>query len=263
MDMARNVRARSPFLISAVLALLAVTQTEAQGLGQGDMALKNEGHTGIVHPDASAAVAAKIEGSLRFEPITMLGDLYRSDIVFLMRHGPTDWSQVDARGVDPKDCARQRSLTPDGREAMRQLGMHLAVSEILPAEIRVSPWCRDTDTFDALMEGIGQINPEFDQSVDVTEDYGLGLLLSLRGAATVAPIREMIDNWKNDGPTGPLLLITHYTNIEELTDFKVYEGEILVLDPTLNNRVLGYLRMDSARPDAIHFDVSETDGNPN
>jgi hypothetical protein len=261
--MARNFRTRLPFPISTVLALLAVTQVDAQGLGQGDMSLKNEGHAGIVYPESDTDVAAELKGSLRFEPITMLGDLYRNDIVLLMRHGPTDWSQIDARGVDPKDCTRQRMMTTDGKEAMRQLGMHLAVSEILPAEIRVSPWCRDTDTFDALMDGIGHVNPEYKQSVETTEDYGLGLLLSLGGAATVVPINEMIDDWTRRGPTGPLLLITHYTNIEELTDFKVYEGEILVLDPRLDNRVLGYLRMDTARPDAIHFDVSDTESNPN
>jgi hypothetical protein len=261
--MARKIGTRRLFASSAVLALFAVAQVDAQGLGQGDMALKNEGHAGIVYPESDTDIAAELKGSLRFEPITMLGDLYRKDIVLLMRHGPTDWSQTDTRGVDPKDCARQRMMTLDGKEAMRQLGMHLAVSEILPAEIRVSPWCRDTDTLDAMMDGIGHINPEYEQSVETTEDYGLGLLLSLGGAATVVPIKEMIDDWTRRGPTGPLLLITHYTNIEELTDFKVYEGEILVLDPSLDNRVLGYLRMDTARPDSIHFDVPDTEGNPN
>jgi hypothetical protein len=244
-------------LIAVAFALLTVNTVDAQGLGQGDMALKNEGHSGIVHPDSGIEMSVELKGSLRFEPITMLSDLYRKDIVLLMRHGPTDWSQIDARGVDPKDCTRQRMMTVAGKEAMRQLGMHLAVSEILPTEIRVSPWCRDADTFAALMDGILGIDPQYDRSVEVTEDYGLGLLLSLGGAPSVVPINAAIDDWKKRGPTGPLLLITHYTNIEELTDFRVYEGEILVLDPKLDNRVLGYLRMVSAKPDAIHFDVPD------
>jgi Histidine phosphatase superfamily (branch 1) len=240
-----------------VLAILAAGHANAEGLGQGEMAFKNEGHTGVVYPDAGSDLSGELRGSLRFEPITMLGDLYRKDIVLLMRHGPTDWSQIDLRGVDPKDCAHQRMLTHAGREAMQQLGMHLAVSEILPTEIRVSPWCRNADTFAALMDGIGRVNPVYPHSVLVEEDPGLGLLLSLGGAASVVPITDAIDDWQARGPTGPLLLITHYTNIEELTEFKVYEGEILVLDPTLGNRVLGYLRMDSAKPDAIHFDVPD------
>lgn len=245
--------------LGMVFAMLIAGSVHAQGLGQGEMELMNEGHAGVVYPDAGSDLSGELKGSLRFEPITMLGDLYRKDIVLLMRHGPTDWSQIDLRGVDPKDCAHQRMLTPEGREAMQQLGMHLAVSEILPVGIRVSPWCRNADTFDALLDGIGHVNPNYLQSVLVEEDPGLGLLLSLGGAASVLPITEAIDDWQARGPTGPLLLITHYTNIEELTDFKVYEGEILVLDPALDNRVLGYLRMDSAKPDAIHFDIPDID----
>jgi hypothetical protein len=256
--MARNRSTYWPALTGTIFALLSVNSLNAQGLGQGDMALKNEGHAGAINTESGSGMSGELKGSLRFEPITMLGDLYRKDIVLLMRHGPTDWSQIDARGVDPKDCTRQRMLTPAGKEAMRQLGMHLAVSEILPTEIRVSPWCRNADTFAAMMDGILRIDPGYDRSVDVTEDDGLGLLLSLGGAPSVVPIKEAIDDWKKRGPTGPLLLITHYTNIEELTDFRVYEGEILVLDPALENRVLGYLRMDSAQPDAIHFDVPDT-----
>ncbi len=261
--MERGVGTGGLALIAAAFALLSVTGVNSQGLGQGDMALQNEGHTGVTYPESGTKIAVELKGSLRFEPITMLGDLYRKDIVLLMRHGPTDWSQMDARGVDPKDCKRQRMMTPDGKEAMRQLGMHLAVSEILPAEIRVSPWCRNAETFDSLMDGILRIDPGYDRSVEVSEDYGLGLLLSLGGAPSVVPINEAITDWKRRGPTGPLLLITHYTNIEELTDFRVYEGEILVLDPALDNRVLGYLRMDSAQPDAIHFDVPDIERKSN
>lgn len=261
--MARHPGPERHALIAAVIALLSITDVEAQGLEQGDMAVQNEGHSGVTYPESGTEIAVELKGSLRFEPITMLGDLYRKDIVLLMRHGPTDWSQMDARGVDPKDCTHQRMLTPVGKDAMRQLGMHLAVSEILPTEIRVSPWCRNTDTFEELMAGILGVDPGYDRSVKVTEDHGLGLLLSLGGAPSVVPINAAIDDWKTRGPTGPLLLITHYTNIEELTDFKVYEGEILVLDPALGNRVLGYLRMDSAKPDAIHFDIPDIDRQSN
>lgn len=245
--------------LGVAFAMLAAGHASAEGLGQGEMALMNEGHASVVFPDSGSDLSGELKGSLRFEPITMLGDLYRKDIVLLMRHGPTDWSQIDLRGVDPKDCAHQRMLTPAGRDAMQQMGMHLAVSEILPTEIRVSPWCRNADTLDALMDGIGHVNPEYPNSVQVEEDPGLGLLLSLGGAASVVPITDAIADWQKRAPTGPLLLITHYTNIEELTEFKVYEGEILVLDPALNNRVLGYMRMDSAAPDAIHFDVPDID----
>lgn len=202
--MARTNSTYRRALSGIVLVVVSATHLSAQGLGQGDMVLKNEGHAGAVLPDSGSDVSAELSGSLRFEPITMLGDLYRKDIVLLMRHGPTDWSQMDARGVDPKDCKRQRMLTADGKQAMRQLGMHLAVSEILPTEIRVSPWCRNGETFASLMDGILRVNPDYSQAVKVTEDFGLGLLLSLSGAPSVTPIREAIDEWKKNGPTGPL-----------------------------------------------------------
>jgi hypothetical protein len=122
--------------------------------------------------------------------------LYRKNIALLMRHGPTDWSQMD---------------------------------------------------------GIGHVMPDQRQSVLVKEYPGPGLLLSLVSAVSVDPIRDTTDKWQARGPNGPLLLITHNTNIEELTEFKVYEAESLFLDPALNNRVLGKLHMDSAKPDAVHF----------
>jgi phosphohistidine phosphatase SixA len=237
----------------ALLIALSNTSAEGQALGQGDMILGAEGHKGTVIAESGTDAASQITTSLRFEPLTMLTDLFRKDIVFLMRHGPTDWSQTDARGVLPSDCNRQRLMTADGKDAMHQLGMHLAMSRIIPAEIRVSEWCRNAETVTAIMMGINEVNPNFAEAIVTNNDAGLNLLLSLNGAATVAPIEAMIDNWMASGPEGPLMLITHYTNIEELTQFRTYEGEILILDPKLDNRVLGYMRLDSALPDAIHF----------
>jgi hypothetical protein len=231
----------------------------AEPLGQGgDMALSADGHSGSVSALPGTPSAEALNTSLRFEPLTMVSDLYRDDIVFLMRHGPTDWSQIDRRGVDPKDCEHQRLMTDEGKEAMRQLGMHLIVSEIIPAQIRVSQWCRNAETLEALTEGMLAIDPSVAGNLVAVEDPGLNLLLSLGGAATVTPIKQMIADWMERGSEGPLLLITHYTNIEELTEFRVYEGEILVLDPTLDNRVLGYLRLDTASPDTIHFGQNDS-----
>ena len=42
---------------------------------------------------------------------------------------------------------------------------------------------------------------------------------------------------------GPLLAILHFTDIEELTNFSVYEGEMVMIDPKRDNRVLGYVRL--------------------
>lgn len=190
--------------------------------------------------------------SLQFEPWQMLDDLFRDDIVLLMRHGPTDWSKRDASNVAPTDCANQRIMTSYGMARMRELGTLLAANEVRPGSIVVSEWCRNRQTLDNLMIGFERIDPDYANSIDVEVDPGMNLLLSLQGARDAVPLRERISSWERD-EKGPLLIITHFTNIDEVTNFHVYEGEILVIDPKRNNRVLGYLRLRSAEPDVGHF----------
>ena len=55
--------------------------------------------------DAGAAAAGVTE-RLRFEPYQQIEEMFlRDDVVFLMRHGPTDWSYLDEKDVAPTDCA--------------------------------------------------------------------------------------------------------------------------------------------------------------
>ena len=190
--------------------------------------------------------------TLQFEPWQMLDDLFRDDIVLVMRHGPTDWSKRDASNVAPTDCANQRIMTSYGMARMRELGTLLAANEVRPSSIVVSEWCRNRQTLDNLMIGFERIDPDYANSIDVEVDPGMNLLLSLQGARDAVPLRERISSWEGD-EKGPLLIVTHFTNIDEVTNFHVYEGEILVIDPKRNNRVLGYLRLRSAEPDVGHF----------
>jgi len=189
---------------------------------------------------------------LRFEPWQMLDDLFRDDIVLLMRHGPTDWSKRDIANVAPTDCANQRIMTSYGMARMRELGTLLAANDVRPGKIVVSEWCRNRQTLDNMMIGFDRIDPEYADSVDVEIDPGANLLLSLQGARDVEPLRERISAWEGS-ESGPLLIISHFTNIDEVTNFNVYEGEVLVIDPKRDNRVLGYLRLRSAEPDVGHF----------
>lgn len=190
---------------------------------------------------------------LRFEPYQMIDELFRSDIVFLMRHGPTDWAKRDIKDVAPDDCANQRILTPEGGARMGDLGILLAGNDIRPSRIVTSEWCRNQATRDALVEGMAVVDPEYSAGIDLVTDPNLNLLLSLQGAADVEELRALISNWDGADGTGPLLIISHFTNIEELTNFAVFEGEMLMIDPKRDNRVLGYLRLRSAAPDVGHF----------
>ena len=202
-----------------------------------------------------AARGLEVDDALRFEPYQQLEEMFtRDDVVFLMRHGPTDWSKLDEKDVAPDDCANQRVMSPEGARNMRDLGTLMASNGILPAEIVVSQWCRNQQTLEHLLDGIARVDPEAAEAMPHRTEPGLNLLLSLRGSQDVTGLREVVSSWqgRSDRP-GPRLVISHYTNIEELTQFRVFEGEILVLDPKRDNYVLGYLRLKSAQPDVGHF----------
>jgi phosphohistidine phosphatase SixA len=205
-----------------------------------------------------SASTSSQEERLRFEPIEMLGDLMRNDIVLLMRHGPTDWSKLDAPDVAPTDCANQRMLSEDGREDMKNLGVLLADNGIRPGTILVSEWCRAQDTLSELVAGFSVVAPDYAASVEVETSSAANLLLSLQGAPHVTELRRRILGWQGDS-RGPLLIVSHFTDIAELTQFDVYEGEILVIDPQREGRVLGYLRLASAGPDVGHFTTDSFD----
>lgn len=210
--------------------------------------------------EEDAAAEGGVTERLRFEPWQMLDEMFlRDDVVFLMRHGPTDWSKLDDKDVAPADCEGQRILSEEGRDRMFQMGQLMAANDVIPSQIVVSEWCRNQQTLDELLRGFDAVDPSLRERIPVETDPDLNLLLALQGARDVTGLRERIETWDGspaDGE-GPLLLISHFTNIEELTTFTVYEGEILVVDPDRKNRVLGYLRLASAQPDIGHFEVEE------
>jgi predicted ester cyclase/phosphohistidine phosphatase SixA len=201
------------------------------------------------------ARGVEVEDALRFEPYQQLEEMFgRDDVVFLMRHGPTDWSKLDAKAVAPGDCLNQRVMSPEGARNMRDLGTLMAANGVLPAEIVVSEWCRNQQTLEHLFEGFDRVDLAISAGMPHRTEPGLNLLLSLQGSKDVTGLHEVVSSWEGrpDRP-GPRLVISHYTNIEELTQFRVFEGEILVLDPKRDNYVLGYLRLKSAQPDVGYF----------
>lgn len=203
-------------------------------------------------PEMAPAEDASGE-NLRFEPWQMIDEMFfRDDVVFLMRHGPTDWSKLDVKDVAPNDCENQRVMSEQGMRDTRRLGMILASNDVMPGKIVVSQWCRNQQTLQNLMEGFETAAPGSTENIEVETSADLNLLLSLQGAPNVTGMRELISNWEGS-ENGPLMVISHFTNIEELTDFSVYEGENLVIDPRRDNRVIGYFRLQSAAPDVGHF----------
>lgn len=223
---------------------------------------KIDAHVGEMVVEMASPVDNVAHDSLQFEPIDMLQDLFRPDVVFLMRHGPTDWSKLDVKDVAPTDCANQRVLSPQGAEDMRTLGVLMTANGLRFSQIARSEWCRGHQTVDELLAGAAKADADYARSVPVEVDPSLDLLLALQGAPNVTRLRERISAWDGVGKAGPLLIVTHFTNIEELTQFTVYEGEMLVIDPKRDNRILGYLRLRSAGPDVGHFNTQNRDIEP-
>lgn len=201
---------------------------------------------------------SQVDNALRFEPIQSFDEMFlRDDVVFLMRHGPTDWDKLDVKNVAPTDCDNQRVLSEQGREHMRDLGALLAFNDIKFGKIFVSEWCRNQQTLEELEAGYDEVKPGIWGNIEVETLPSANLLLSLQGAPNVSGLRELVSAWDGSEGDGPALIISHFTNIQELTEFSVYEGEALVLDPERDNRVLGYLRLKTASPDVGHFSIED------
>ena len=241
---------------TALIAGLAwAVAAAAQDAEPGPNVSQISTHMGEMAMGLDAPMEREVDDGLRFEPYQQLFDMFaRDDVVYLMRHGPTDWSRLDEPDVAPTDCENQRVMSEEGRERMIDLGALFASNGVVPARIVVSEWCRNQQTVDALLAGMAEVDSAIADAMPVETTSDLNLLLSLQGSPDVTPLRERISAWDGDeNRSGPLLIVSHYTNIEELTQFRVFEGEILVIDPKRDNLVLGYLRLRSAAPDVGHF----------
>ena len=248
---------RNPFAAALFAAILSPVSAQAQpepSRGMTDSMRQVTAHTGEMSMPMEAG-DIEVDDALRFEPYQQLDEMFgRDDVVYLMRHGPTDWSKLDEKDVAPTDCANQRVMSEEGARDMRNLGTLLAANDVLPSRLIVSQWCRNQQTVQHLFEGFDRVDPAIAAGMPVETSPDLNLMLSLQGAKTVTGLRDIVSSWQGDPERpGPLLLVSHYTDIEELTQFRVFEGEILVLDPKRDNQVLGYVRLRSAAPDVGHF----------
>lgn len=126
------------------------------------------------------------------------------------------------------------------RDVREDFGLLLAANGIRPARVVTSEGCRYAGR---ARERDGGDLPDHAAGIDLVTYPALDLLLSLQDAPDVDEIRDLISTWDCNDGSGPLLVISHFTNIEELTNFSVYDGEMVMIDPKRDNRVLGYVRL--------------------
>jgi broad specificity phosphatase PhoE len=246
-------KARPALPLAALLLALALPAQAQDISGRVDQDGEG-GRMTMVMPGSAADPGRAVREELIFAPWDMLGELARDDVVLLMRHGPTDWSKRDMNDVAPTDCENQRVMTEAGKRQMYELGALLVANDLRPGRIVVSQWCRNQQTLEAMRAGMLDADPASLDGVEIETMADLNLLLSLQGAPDVAAMREFIAAWDGGDEDGPLLIISHFTNIQELTERAVFEGEMLLMDPKLENRVLGELKLGSAAPDVGHFE---------
>ncbi len=86
---------------------------------------------------AWAAPRAELEQALRSVP--------GPGSVLMFRHALAPGT-FDPPGFKLGDCATQRNLNEEGRRQARQLGAWFAARQLLPTQVRSSPWCRCLET---------------------------------------------------------------------------------------------------------------------
>lgn len=89
--------------------------------------------------------------------------------VIYFRHGKTDHSTFDTDRVNMDDCSKQRLLSEEGRQQMREIGHVIAQLGIRASRVLSSPYCRSIDTA-VLAFGSMEITEDLKHTVDADEN---------------------------------------------------------------------------------------------
>lgn len=140
-------------------------------------------------------------------------------IVTLLRHASATGTG-DPADFSLADCATQRNLSEQGRQAATRLGEALRTVGVREADVRSSQWCRCVET--ARLLGVGPVQ---------TAPY-LNSIFAGRGdqpSATRALRAAVLQKLDSRRPT---FLVTHQVNITALTGLVPAEGEAIFVRAT-------------------------------
>lgn len=156
--------------------------------------------------------------------------LANGGMVVLIRHSPTVPGFYDPPGFTLDDCGSQRLLSDAGREHARRLGAAFREQGVAVGRVLSSQFCRCIDTA-AL--AFGTVEPwEMLNNTGYDND-------AVREEKRDA-LREAATRWHSPGN---LILVTHGFNIAEATGVSPAQGEMVILEPLVENgfRVAGKL----------------------
>lgn len=140
--------------------------------------------------------------------------------VALIRHEATEPGLGDPPGYRLEDCATQRNLSAQGREAARRLGERLRSEGVAVEKVYTSPWCRCRDT---ATLAFGKAD-DWDALSSFFDDRSREPKLTDR-------VKNRIGLYSTKRPKGTVVMVTHHVNIQALTREAVGQGEIVVVRP--------------------------------
>lgn len=140
--------------------------------------------------------------------------------VALIRHEATEPGTGDPPGYRLEDCASQRNLSPQGREAARRLGERLRAEGVVADKVFTSPWCRCRDT---AMLAFGKAD-DWDALSSFFDDRAAEPKRTER-------VKNRIGTYSTNRPKGTVFMVTHQVNISALTNQFAGQGDIVVVRP--------------------------------
>ncbi len=132
--------------------------------------------------------------------------------VFLLRHALAPGSG-DPPGMRLEDPASQRNLSEEGRVQARTLGRQLRAEGMTEAVVFTSSWNRCRESAQLLGFGAPTVHTGLNSFWQRRQDR----------EAVLAEFQRLVDSLPEDGP--PVILVTHYVNIQAVTGRAVGSGE--------------------------------------
>ena len=152
-----------------------------------------------------------------FLPLAAVSAISKSDIsesVIFMRHAYAP-GNGDPIFFTLNDCKTQRNLNHEGRQQSISIGEHMRSKDIVFSKIYSSEWCRCLETADLLK--MGQVKPFFGLNSFYENHFDKREIMeALKNKISNINVKEL-----------PILMITHYVNILEITGLPVRSGDLV------------------------------------
>ena len=142
--------------------------------------------------------------------------------IVVIRHALTTPGVGDPPGMRLDDCATQRNLSDEGREAARRLGAAFRARSIAVERVLSSPWCRCVETA-RLAFGSAEV------WAPLANLYG-------RAEQRDAQVREMRAAAGQAPATGNVVWVSHGSTIHALSGTSPDTAEMVILTPGDNGR---------------------------